>query len=267
MNKKIRRAAAVLLALALTVSLVMFIRDRLERGRGEADYAAAQEIAGLAAVPDPVRAPETAGEPETLPEPVPEETEAAGLEALDLAALQAVNPDVAGWIEIPDTAVSYPLVQGEDNQYYLRRTWMKEDASMGSIFIECTNSRDMNDSHTIIYGHRMRSGTMFADLGKYRELDFWRDHPSVYIALEDGVRRYDIFAAYEAGLQSLVYRLDLDGREEELIRFGLDSSVIDTGVVPEAGEKLLTLSTCTGNGYSKRWVVQAVLREESVPET
>ena len=58
-----------------------------------------------------------------------------------------------------------------------------------------------------------------------------------------------------------MYRLDLEGREEELIQFGLDASVLDTGIVPAVDEKLLTLSTCTGNGYSKRWVVQAVLRE------
>lgn len=115
--------------------------------------------------------------------------------------------------------------------------------------------------HTIIYGHRMRGGDMFADLGKYQEADFWQEYPSVYLALEDGVRRYDVFAAYEAGVRSLVYRLDLEGREEELIQFGLDASVLDTGIVPAVDEKLLTLSTCTGNGYSKRWVVQAVLRE------
>ena len=178
-----------------------------------------------------------------------------------MEALQAVNPDVFGWIEIPGTIISYPLLQGADNQTYLRRTWLGEANSMGSIFLESTNSRDMNGFHTIIYGHRMRSGDMFAGLAKYQEADFWREHPSVYLALEDGVRRYDVFAAYEAGVRSLVYRLDLEGREEELIQFGLDSSVLDTGIVPAADEKLLTLSTCTGNGYSKRWVVQAVLRE------
>ena len=62
---------------------------------------------------------------------------------------------------------------------------------MGSIFLESTNRRDMNDFHTIIYGHRMRSGDMFADLAKYQEEDFWREHPSVYLALEDGVRRLE----------------------------------------------------------------------------
>ncbi|MCI8302181.1 MAG: hypothetical protein HFF68_05400, partial [Oscillospiraceae bacterium] len=73
---------------------------------------------------------------------------------------------------------------------------------------------------------------------------------------------YDIFAAYEVGIREIVYRLDIEeaGLQEELIRYGLDHSAIDTGVVPTAEERILTLSTCTGSGHATRWVVQAVLR-------
>ena len=266
MKKYGKRAMAALMVLFLAFCLIMGVRDELDRRRGAEQYTAARETAGLTAAPpppEPRKAP-MPEEPEAPPEPVlpdPRDPHAAALAGIDLAALREKNPDVAGWIEIPDTAISYPLIQGEDNDEYLRRTWLGEKASMGSIFIECANSRDMDDFHTIIYGHRMRDGTMFADLGKYQEADFWREHPSVYLVLDGGVRRYDIFAAYETGTRSLVYRLDLDGREEELIQFGLDSSALETDVVPAADEKIITLSTCTGNGYSSRWVVQAVLRE------
>lgn len=262
MNKKLYRAMTALLAAILVVCAAMIGRNALEGRAGEQAYEEAVQTAGLAQRPEPGR---EAALPSAGEEAPPAEAETDPLERLaeaDLEALRAVNPDVLGWIEIPGTAISYPLLQGEDNNEYLRHTWLGESNPMGSIFLESTNSRDMDDLHTIIYGHRMRSGTMFADLGKYQELDFWREHPSVYLALEDGVRRYDVYAAYEAGVKSLVYRLDLAGREEELIRFGLDSSVIDTGIVPKAGDRILTLSTCTGNGYSKRWVVQSVLAED-----
>ena len=65
------------------------------------------------------------------------------------------------------------------------------------------------------------------------------------------------------GIQEIVYRLDIEetGREQELIDFGLEHSVIDTGVIPDAGSQILTLSTCTGRGHATRWVIQAVLRE------
>lgn len=261
MKKKLYRALTALLVVILAVCGAVILKNEQECRAGNRAYEEAARTAGLLEPPDTGPAPASPSAPQGQPEaePVPDPLER--LAEVDLQALQAVNPDVFGWIEIPGTIISYPLLQGEDNQTYLRRTWLGEANSMGSIFLESTNSRDMNDFHTIIYGHRMRSGDMFADLAKYQEEDFWREHPSVYLALEDGVRRYDVFAAYEAGVRSLVYRLDLEGREEELIQFGLDSSVLDTGVIPEEDEKLLTLSTCTGNGYSKRWVVQAVLRE------
>ena len=104
---------------------------------------------------------------------------------------------------------------------------------------------------------------MFGILHSYQEEEFWRTHPTVYVVTDGGVRVYDIYAAFEVGIQEIVYRLDIEetGREQELIDFGLEHSVIDTGVIPDAGSQILTLSTCTGRGHATRWVIQAVLRE------
>ena len=129
---------------------------------------------------------------------------------------------------------------------------------------ECTNSPDFSGFNTIIYGHNMRSGAMFAGLHRYEEPGYWQEHPSVYLVDDAGLHRYDIFAAHAPGVQEIVYRLDLTGAEiqEEFISFCLERSVIDTGIIPAAGDSILTLSTCTGSGYDTRWVVQAVLRED-----
>ena len=95
---------------------------------------------------------------------------------------------------------------------------------------------------------------------------FREEHPSVYIADDAGLHRYDIFAVYAADVKDRVYQ-ELDVEDEEtrqaFIRFCLDSALADTGVTPEAGDRILTLSTCTGDGYAQRWVVQAVLRPEA----
>lgn len=187
--------------------------------------------------------------------------EAAVLAKINLEALQKVNSDVQGWIAIPGTKLSYPIVQGKDNAYYLKRNWKKEDSISGSIFLESTNSSDFSDFHTLIYGHRMRDGSMFGVLKNYQNPDFWREHPRIYLVFGDGICSYDIFAAYETGVESMVYRLDLEekGMEKEFFQFCRESSVFDADVTPEPGAGILTLSTCTGWGHATRWVVQGCL--------
>lgn len=171
------------------------------------------------------------------------------LAEIDLQPLREVNPDTAGWIAIPGTEISYPLVQGSDNDYYLSHTWDRANSSCGAIFLDCAASRDLSDFHTLVYGHRMRNGTMFSALKGYRSADFWQEHPSVYVALDSGVYRYAVFSAREADAMGIVYEKKLEG------------SVIDTGIAPEASDRVLTLSTCTGTGYVRRWVVHAVLAD------
>ena len=266
-----RRVLLAVLAAVFAVSAGMAVHRHIQY---QASRVAALEARELVKPPPPAvtaAPPPSAGPaPEDTPppaEPAPEEDfppdpGAEALSGLDLGALQAVNPDVAGWIEIPGTELSYPLLQGEDNQYYLTHTWNREPNSGGSVFLECTSRRDLSGFHTIAYGHRMQDGTMFGPLKHYDDPEFWARHPSVYIATEDGVYRYDIFAAFQAHVKGMVYRLDLEGREGEFIDFCLGNSVIDTGIVPLPGDRLLTLSTCVSMGWSEyRWVVQGRLAQ------
>lgn len=274
MMKEILRKGLRLLFLAvLAVSVAMMIRQQLLYRSILSDSEEAARIAALSGreesaptvLPAPGEAPngtsEPAAPPKELPESMPEE--AAALAGLDLAALRAINEDVVGWIEIPGIGLSYPLLQGSDNQYYLSHSWKREASDGGAVFLEAKSSRELTDFHTIVYAHRMRNDTMFGVLRHYKELDFWQEHPWVYLATDAGVYRYEIFAAQEASVKGLVYRLDLEesGLEEDFLQSCIEGSVIDTGVVPEAGDRFLTLSTCTGTGQPKRWVVHAVLRE------
>lgn len=183
---------------------------------------------------------------------------------LDLSQLREVNADVVCWIEIPGV-LSYPVLQGEDNAYYLSHAWDGEANAAGAVFLDYRASAGLADFHTLLYGHRMRDGSMFGSLKQYNDADFWRQHPSVYLSDEDGIRRYDIFAAYEVGVAEIVYRQDLSSAEDrqELLRFGIDNSVIETGIVPTVTDTIITLSTCTGSGRNARWVVQAVRCQEA----
>ena len=177
---------------------------------------------------------------------------------LDLSKLREVNADVVCWIEIPG-AFSYPVLQGEDNAYYLSHTWDGEKNPSGSIFLDYRASTNLADFHTLLYGHRMQGGSMFGSLKQYSDAGFWQLHPSIYLSDEEGTRQYAIFAAYEVGLTEIVYRQDLSKEDrQELIQYGLNHSVIETGIVPTSTDTIITLSTCTGRGYDARWVVQAV---------
>lgn len=258
MKKKAYRAAAVLLALVLAVSGGYIIWKNLDYAKGAEDYKQAADAAGLPQRLEPAKGPSSAqGDGEADPY-------AAVLGAVDLDALRAVNADVAGWIAIPDTELSYPLVQGSDNSWYLNHTWSGERSSTGAIFLECKCASDLSDFNTIVYGHRMNNSLMFGSLRSYADEAYWRAHPSIYVTDGRSVYRYDVFAAYEAGVREMPYRLAITEQadKEEFLRFCAERSVIQTGAAPEAPGQVLTLSTCTSSGRSpRRWVVQAGLAQ------
>ena len=268
-KKKAIRILGVVLAVILIASLVMVVRTQIEYRKIIADSDEAAQIAGLPEKWQPKNPRESqpggTGDPAASEEPEPLPEEAAALTQVDLDALREVNGDVVGWIAIPNTELSYPLVQGTDNQYYLSRNWKREKNSGGSVFLESTNKSDLSAFHTIVYAHRMRNDTMFGTLKYYDRLDFWREHPSVYIVLNDTIYRYDIFSAQEAAVESIIYRLDLEKNhlEDEFLQYCADNSVIHTGLTPEADGRFLTLSTCTEAGFAEtRWVVHGVLAQE-----
>ena len=272
MKKKTRRIVMILLALVLIVSGSVVVSRQLQYRQGEEDYADAADLAGLPdlseiEVPPPaVIPPETEGE--EPPAEVWVDPYADALAAMDFTALRAVNSDVLGWILIPDTVISYPMVQGSDNSYYLKHTWRLSSSVVGAIFMEAQCSADFSDFNTIIYGHRMNNGSMFAGLAKYKNISYYKNHPTVYITDDAGSRAYQIFAAYEVSVTGDTYRLGLteEADKQAYIDYCLSQSLYDPGIVPTVYDSIVTLSTCTGRGHATRWVVQAVLRGEAPPE-
>jgi sortase B len=108
---------------------------------------------------------------------------------------------------------------------------------------------------------------MFASLKYYKQQSYWAQHPRVYITDDNGAHCYEIFAAYEISTAGDTYKLSFPTNQSKqaYIDYCLEKSVIDTGLTPTVYDKILTLSTCTGNGHATRWVVQALLRGEAPP--
>lgn len=177
---------------------------------------------------------------------------------IDLTTLRGINPEAVGWIEIPGTALSYPLVHTSDNIYYLTHTFRGEENKSGGIFIETLNKTDFSDLHTIIYGHNMKDGSMFASLKNYQKESYYTANPYIYIDLADGSHCYQIFSCHEAEVTDITYTIGYgaDDMYAEFLNSIKGSSLYDTGVEVGTGDSVITLSTCTKSG-SDRFVVHA----------
>ena len=132
--------------------------------------------------------PDLSSDEEPEPEGEPEQV------YVDFAALEGVNSDIVAWLYGADTGLNYPIVQAEDNDYYLYRlldgTWNKN----GTIFMDYVNRSDFSDQNTLVYGHHMKSGAMFGALVQYKKQEFYDAHPYLYLYTPQQSYRLDLIA-------------------------------------------------------------------------
>ena len=185
--------------------------------------------------------------------------DAASLE-IDFDALKQVNGDIIGWILFDNNGISYPILQGKDNEEYLYRLADGTKSKAGSIFMDAACSPDFSDAHTIIYGHNMKNLSMFGKLKWYRtKRGYYENNRYFTIYTPDRVLRYEIFSWYEANADDMVYQVGFQSDRffltfvEEMIK----RSSRNTGVTVDENDKIVTLSTCSANG--KRFVVHGKL--------
>ena len=179
-----------------------------------------------------------------------------------MAALQEINPDVVGWIQIPETVVDYPIVQGPDNQYYLDRDWQRSHNRAGAIFMDYRNDPDAlaePQNHTILYGHHMRDGSMFRALVNYKEPGYLNDHPVIVIQDLYDSHAYEIFSVYVTTTDFYYIETEFPTAMEYVLFIkGLQKkSIHPSDVVLTAHDHVLTLSTCTYEYDDARFVVHA----------
>ncbi len=228
---------------------------------------------------DPPATPEPSSEKPT-PEPSetePEETDPLEIlenmgipvpeKEVDFADLQAnTNEDIYAWIYIPDTAIDYPILQHPtDNTYYLNYNLDGSRGYPGCIYTEDYNARDFSDPVTVLYGHNMKNGTMFAGLHKYGDSEYMESHPYVYMYTEDKLYVYEIFASYEHSDEHLLYGKDytdesvFEGYINKIHDLHSMGTVVREDVEVTTQDRLLTMSTCISTKPKNRFLVQAVL--------
>ncbi len=177
--------------------------------------------------------------------------------------LNASYDDVIGWIYSENTPINYPIVQGKDNDYYLRRMPNGKWDIAGSIFADFRNSPDFCDLNTIIYGHNMKNDSMFASLEEYKSQEYYDAHPIIYLLTPDKSYKILLISGYTASADSNdTYCIPSDKYEQNaIIEKALTKSTFTTDVEINENDRLITLSTCAYDYENARYVVVGVLRE------
>ena len=186
--------------------------------------------------------------PDAPPTPLPETAPIA----VDFDGLKRMNGDCIGWIYIPDTVVSYPVMQTDNNSRYLETLPDGTTNKEGSIFMDFRSDPGLSDRNTVLYGHNMNNGSMFAVLKKYRRSTFFDAHRTAYYLTPDGDYKITVFACLTVSATGEAY--DMFQRAEDLrayIRSALPKANASAAIDVDSVEQIVTLSTCTGSFGSR----------------
>ena len=201
-------------------------------------------------------------------EPAPE------LTAYDkYAAVYEQNSDFIGWISIEDTKINYPVMQTPQNKdFYLKHAFDKSYSEYGVPYMQENCKLGLSDN-CVIYGHHMQDGSMFADLCKFENENFYKEHKTIHFDTLAGFGEYEIVCAFKTAAYSadgFKYYHFVDAANEAEFNSFLSTcqslALYDTGVSAEYGDKLITLSTCEYSRNNGRMVIVAKLVQHTADE-
>ncbi len=253
-NKNEKKAPHTLISVLL-LAIVLFtgyqmITARISEKRAEAEY---EELAIKAGGIIKTELTEAAEKEEERPYPHLD---------IDTEELLEINSDFVGWLYFPALEISYPMVQGEDNDYYLKRSFEGAKLNAGSIFMDYAAAADWSDRNTFVFGHNMRDSSMFGSF-KYleKEPSLYEDDPWFYIYTSDTVYIYRIFSCYQTKASSDRYMtFTSDESYDAYVKWALENSVFESNADLSERKNIVSLSTCYGAvGGSSRILIHGVL--------
>ncbi len=173
---------------------------------------------------------------------------------VDFDGLSEVNPDMVAWLYMGAVEMSYPVVRGEDNEYYLHHTFENAENGSGCVFMDSEVNPDLTSWNTFFYGHNMKNGTMFGSLKKLlREEGLYETDPYIYVFMRDGIYRYKIFSFYLDQPNSKMYYTCRTFKEyRQYVRKALEMSQHECNVPATENDNMITLVTCSGTGAGKK---------------
>lgn len=258
-------AAAMVVCVCCCLYIVQYIR-------GDSINASLSNLSSIPAPPASESSPssDTAADSPPVPtQPEEEETETSTdlttERLIDFDELEAVNPDIYAWIEIPSLGTNLAVVQSPDNdEYYLRHAATGAYYSGGSIFSQRLNTKTFEDPMTILYGHNYKN--MFGPLNRLADVDAFEACEVIRIYTRERVFEYTVFAAYPYSNRHLLYICDFSDPDAfDAFFAGLDDvpgGNFRRDLFPSSDDRVLTLSTCVTGNRMRRFLVQGVLTAE-----
>lgn len=256
--KVLRRILILLLIIGLVFSLWKLGSYYLARRESNAITDAL--IAEAVSTPAPAAVPAISAVPEVTPDPTPAWEEYAPI-VIDFEKLLAQSNDIVGWLYCPDTPINYPIAQSWDNEYYVERLLDGSWNAGGTLFLDCKNARDFTEFHSIVYGHNMVNGSMFGTLDEYYKQEYYEEHPVLYLLTPEQYYRVDLVAGVVNPIDSWMYSLDFTDpqRKADLIYTWDQLSTFETATEYSVEDRFLTLSTCTYDYESARYLLAGKL--------
>lgn len=185
---------------------------------------------------------------------------------INFSLLQEINQDLYAWIRISELGIDLPIANHPgDDYYYLNHDMYKDVNRVGCPFTMSCNSCDFSDPNTIIYGHNMETGTMFAPLHEYEDRDFFNNHEFIYIYTPDIIRIYHIFSARYYDDRDIMAYYDFSSKDayqeflneifetRDILHFVRDTVDVSTE------DRIITLSTCISGQPENRYLIHAKL--------
>ena len=182
--------------------------------------------------------------------------------SVDFKSLENINPDFEGWLYVPALSISYPVVLGTDNSYYLTHTFQKSENSAGTLFLDQATTNPFENYNTIIHGHNMKNGSMFGKLKNfYRNTETYASDPYFYVYTDGKAYKYFIFSYYVTNSTSDTYQLPASEESYQNYKEYVTKSAVyrELEGIPDSAP-IVTLSTCYGDSYTDlRLVVHGIL--------
>lgn len=181
---------------------------------------------------------------------------------VEFAQLAQINPDIVGWIFIEGTNINYPVVQGTDNDYYLKHLFDGTENRSGCIFLDKDCSADFSDPHSIIYGHHLKDKTMFTGLMQYKQQSFFDEHPVVLIVTPSHRYRIRLFSGYVCGTWANAWEMDFSSSSfADWLADIAAQSGFTSPVSPAEDDLIVTLSTCTYEFDNAKYVLHGFIEK------
>jgi len=186
-----------------------------------------------------------------------------------LAQLQAINPDVLGWLDVYGTGIDFPLVQGKDNNRYLNRDAMGKYSGAGSIFLDYRNSPDFSDFSTIIFGHHMKDGAMFGPIGLFYDRAYFDAHQYGSLYYDGQQHGLEFFAfIHTNAYDDSVYTTPVapDAEQAYLTRLTREARFTRPDVTVGVDDHIVLLSTCSSRTTNGRDILIGKIVPDAMPD-